>query len=203
MIKISFVSSEKKTLKSLSLLLLKAQMSVCVSVCLSVCVFVSSQFSIKPISIRSLSHVAVLVGLRAVGGYSGHCAVVALCCAVGFKKQHFQNRRIHGFRHLRSQSIRSGSHVAALVGPRAVRRYCSHCAVGALCCAVGLKKQYFQNRLIAIRRFQYPFSQSCCCIGESLCGRELYQSLCYFYIFMSSVPEQSRDERSESPILEA
>ena len=64
---------------------------------------------------------------------------------------------------------------------RAVRRYSSHCAVGALCCAVGLEKQYFQNRRIAIRRFQYQFSQSCSCIGESLCGREQNQSLCSFY----------------------
>ena len=68
----------------------------------NVCMSVISQFSITPISIRSLSHAVVLVGLRAVGGYSSHCAVRALCCAVGFQKQYFQNRRIggiHGFQH--------------------------------------------------------------------------------------------------------
>ena len=65
------------------------------SFCLSVCgqLSVISQFSMKAISIRSLSHVVVLVGPRAVRRYSSHCDVGALCCAVGFKKQIFQNRR--------------------------------------------------------------------------------------------------------------
>ena len=147
----------------------------------------------------------MLVGLRAVGGYSSHCAVRALCCAVGFIKQYFQNRRIgiHEFQHKISQSIRSESHVAALVGLRAVRRYSSHCAVGALCCAVSVKKQYFQNRCIAIRRFQYQFSQSCSCIGESLCGRELYQSLCSFYIVPCGLSGKCPQFRSNSGTSEA
>ena len=45
----------------------------CLSVCLSVC---QQQFSIKPISIRSLSHAVVLVGSRAVRCYSSPLSLI-------------------------------------------------------------------------------------------------------------------------------
>ena len=94
--------------------------------------------SIKIISIKSLSHAIVLVGLCAVGHYSRHCAVFVWCHAVG------QNRGLLSFLSqfsIRVISIKVLSHAIVLLGLCAVVRYNSHYAVLASSyCVVGLNK---------------------------------------------------------------